>query len=550
MAGLAAGLSAGEQLKLIAQLRWRLLVNSLRTLRGRLELVARVLASLTLAGMVVGIAFALAAGSFYAVRTEKYWLLSLMLWLVFLIWQLYPLLVAAATTQFDFRNLLRFPLRFSSFMLLSLAYGLFDPAAVAGTLWLCAMTLGILFARPGLVLIAIPIFVLFALVNLLLGRMLFAWLERWFAQRRTREMMAIVFFVLIMSLQFAGPLAQHLSRRHREPNLGRIEEIQRVFPAGAAAQAISSVQGGDWLESGLSIALLLGYGVGLAALLVIRLRAQYRGEDLSESRAPVVGAAAGPVAPGWQLPGLSGPVSAILEKEVHYLFRSGPMLLNLAIPPILLLFFAFSAQQAGRHASPFALPADLLFPVAVGYSFLVQTNLVYNSFAFDGNGIQFLFVAPVRFAQIFAGKNLYLGLLALIEMFLMWAGVSILAHPPGAMVVLTMFAALTFVTLVNCAAGNLVSLYFPRRFEFGMFRRQRPSGVTMLISMGIQAVLLGLSGGIFVLARWKGVIWLSVLIYLVLAAAAWPLYRWALRRCDQVAPSRREVLTTELCRQL
>jgi hypothetical protein len=103
---------------------------------------------------------------------------------------------------------------------------------------------------------------------------------------------------------------------------------------------------------------------------------------------------------------------------------------------------------------------------------------------------------------------------------------------------------------VNCAAGNLVSLYFPRRFEFGMFRRQRPSGVTMLISMGIQAVLLGLSGGIFVLARWKGVIWLSVLIYLVLAAAAWPLYRWALRRCDQVAPSRREVLTTELCRQL
>jgi len=44
---------------------------------------------------------------------------SVVLWVVFFLWQFGPILLAASSAQFDFRGLLHFPLRFRSFWLLS-----------------------------------------------------------------------------------------------------------------------------------------------------------------------------------------------------------------------------------------------------------------------------------------------------------------------------------------------------------------------------------------------------------------------------------------------
>jgi ABC-2 type transport system permease protein len=549
MAGLEAQLGTFTQLGLIGQLRWQLFRNSLKTLRGRLELVSKILATLMLTGMVAAIAIGSGVGGFYAVRSGKYWLLTVVLWVIAFVWQAYPVLVAASTVQFDSRNLLRFPLRFSSFALVSLAYGLFDPAAVAGLIWLSTFSLGIFLARPALLLGTIPILVLFALMNLVLGRMVFAWIERWLARRRTREIIGAIFFLAILGMQFIGPAIQHWSGHGRAPNFSKIEQIQRAFPPGAAAQALSDAARNQWPQAGLWSVFVLAYCAVFAGLLSVRLRAQYRGEDLGESQAPVALSVVRPVAPGWQLPGSSSPVSAMFEKEIRYLVRSGPALFNLATPLVLLAFFGISSNRAGKHFSPLGQSSDFLFPIAAGYAFLVQANTVYNCFAFDGNGIDFLFVSPVRFREVFAAKNLFMTFVTLLETFLVWLVVTVLAGPPSGMVVLAMLAALAYASLVNFSVGNYASVRFPKRLEFAMFRRQRVSGIMLLISLLAQAFILGSCAGVFLLGRWKGMIWLSVLIYFVLAAAAWPVYQWALGRSDQLALDQREVLSAALSRR-
>jgi hypothetical protein len=99
---------------------------------------------------------------------------------------------------------------------------------------------------------------------------------------------------------------------------------------------------------------------------------------------------------------------------------------------------------------------------------------------------------------------------------------------------------------VNLAIGNLMSLYSPKKIEFGTFGRQRASQLTVLISFGVQIVVFGLGATTFVVARQYRDMWLAVGIFLVLALLALGIYMQVLRRVDRLALSRREVLAGEL----
>jgi ABC-2 type transport system permease protein len=260
------------------------------------------------------------------------------------------------------------------------------------------------------------------------------------------------------------------------------------------------------------------------------------------------------VRPGWSLPFASPPVSAVFEKEVRYLLRSGPALLQLIIPLILIVFFGFSMRQSGagsgKHGNPFAhLPTDWAFPIAVGYAFLIQTNLVYNSFSYEGNGVQFLFLAPVRFRDVMEGKNLYHLLFTFFEAALVGIGMSLFFTPPRLMIVVATLAAVLFASLANFSVGNLLSLSFPKRLEFGALRQRNVSGVTMAASLGMQSFLLSFCTGIFFLTNYFHHFWLAPWIFLILVAAVTPGYLASLNYASKLALDRREVLTAELCRQ-
>ena len=96
--------------------------------------------------------------------------------------------------------------------------------------------------RPSPLPWATIVLLTFALVNLVLARMLFAWLERWLAQRRTREIMGILFFLFILSFQLIGPLVaiyEHRSIAETKILGQKLSNAQRPLPPGLAAAAIA-----------------------------------------------------------------------------------------------------------------------------------------------------------------------------------------------------------------------------------------------------------------------------------------------------------------------
>ena len=422
---------------------------------------------------------------------------------------------------------------------------------MVGSAWLFGILCGITLASPILGPTAAIVLFVFAIENVLLTRMLFSWLERWMARRRTREILGILLFLLFLSFQFIGPLTERYSHVQQPQVMHMAHElnvVQRFLPPGLSAESIAAV-GGRPLASVGWLAALVGYGVVFLWLLNFRLLAQYRGENLSEAdiRKPSQGQRQ-KIRPGWKVRGVSGAVAAVFEKDLRILLRSGPILLMLVMPPVMLLIFRAgrwgSAAEPGRHfiagASGFA------FPVGVAYSLLILTNLIYNTFGADGSGIQLFLVSPVTFRQILLGKNLAHTVFLLADVTLVWLGANLLYSAPTLALTAMTLAGLLFAVPLNFIGGNLLSIYSPKRVDYGTFGRQRASQLTVLAGMGIQFAVFGTVALTILAAHLLGSLWIAAPVFLVLSVMGLAAYFFVLNRIDAIALARREMLVGEL----
>ncbi len=546
MVGMRTGPSVWQQVGLVAELRWRLLRNHLRSERAQLELIGTLLIAGLGALVALGGLLGFAAGSYAAVRKGLPQLLTLLLWGIFLTWQLMPLMLAAFASGPSVRGLLVLPLRFHTFFLLHLAHGVFDPVAITALAWLAGVLVGVGLAAPRWLAATALLLLGFALFSLLLNRLLYLWLERLLARRRTREALFLAFILAMFGLQFVG-LAADRWEKNAAPLLQQVYEGTQILPPGlVGAAVVDRASPGTWP---VALALLGAYAAGCAWFLRRRLLAQYRGEDLGETTAPrpappAKGKAVGELV--WELPGVSHPVATVFSKEVRYLLRNGVGLLNLFVPLIFLVFLTLATTSKGG-AGFLSRGPDVLFPMAVGYAVLVLAPIGYNSFAFDGRGIQFFLVAPIRFRDVLLGKNLLLGMIWAVEFVVIWLWIGWYAGRPRAGLTLVTLAALAFVMLVHFSVGNYMSLTYPRRFDFGKFR-QHQSGMTALVLMATQLVVLGICTLIFLVAFRPTSLWLAGMVFVVLTALGGWLYGWSLENSSRLAERKREVLTSELCK--
>jgi hypothetical protein len=233
---------------------------------------------------------------------------------------------------------------------------------------------------------------------------------------------------------------------------------------------------------------------------------------------------------------------------VRYLARSGPMLLTLIMPIFMLLVFRLGPMNPMRQSNFMNRAPDMAFPGAAAYALLVLTNLVYNSFGGDGGGIQFFYASPARFRHIVLGKNLTHAAILIANTALAWIAVTYFYGAPTPAVSVGTLAALLFAAPLNFTAGNLLSIYSPRKRDFATFGRQNVSQTTVLVSLGVQVVFVGLGAAIFLIARFYKNLWIAAILFLVLAAISIPVYLMVLRRLDEIALERRETLVAELCR--
>ena len=142
MADVAGKLGVASQIRLVTELRWRILRNHLRRKNSKLDLIGLIWAAILSGVMVMGLSFMFCWGAYISISTRHFGWLLLLFWGVFLFWQAFPLFVAGFGATFEFRTLLRFPLSLTAFYLVGLAYGLADFAAIASICWLLAIAVG------------------------------------------------------------------------------------------------------------------------------------------------------------------------------------------------------------------------------------------------------------------------------------------------------------------------------------------------------------------------------------------------------------------------
>jgi len=550
MADVAAPVGILTQIRLVAGLRWRILRNGLRKKNNRLDLIGMIFVGILSALFVFGLCFAFFAGGYNFLSEGRYGWLSLLFWAIFIFWQLFPIFAAGFGAGFEFRTLLRFPLNLTSFYIISLAYGLADFSALASVCWLASMTLGAATAKPAVLPAMLLVATLFLLLNVTLERLVGSWLERLLSRRRTRELFFALFILSMVSLNLIEPIMRRYGATLR-PLAQRIVPYFSWLPPSLAGKAIASAAQAHLGGVVLGFAGLLLYAVVFSGLLWARFTKQYRGEELSETAAPtpVAARAAAKVddAPD-HLSALSPQVAAIVRKEFRYLTRNSFSFFSLIVPPMMILIFSAQLGGARPRGTEFHVSSEMLFPGIMAYLVLILMAPAYNCFAFEGRGIQAYFMAPLRFREVFLGKNLMLLSVLAVEMALSLAMLAWRLGLPSPPVFVATLTAIVFAVVGQLSLANWSSLNFPRKLEFGQMRGQRQSGMAVLIAFGAQFVFGGVSAVILFGGRLMGNRWLPAEAFALLAAAAVGGYFASLDALSRIAEKKKEVLIEALCR--
>jgi ABC-2 type transport system permease protein len=564
------GAQARVQYAALASLRWRMFVNGLRSNQGAFELGARTIGFVLFGVLGLGLGVGMGVAVYSIVSNHAWQFLPLVFWFVLLPWQFLPIMLASFQEQFDLGSLLRFPVGFGSFCLLYVVFGLADVSSIVGVCCCTGIWIGILMAEPALGAWAALGLAFFALFNILLVRAIFAWIDRWLAQRKTREILGAVFLVAVLGLQLLNPgLRQHrhpgpAARAERDaeirrefvefgPVLKTANAVQKWLPPGLAAESLQQAAGRQPSPALASLGVLGLYVLAVGGVLGLRLGAEYRGESLGvapgRKKAPAKGTGAALIPSersrrqgGW-LP--EGPLAAVMEKELRALMRTLPMLYGIGAPLVLVFVFAtMFHNSASGGGQPFAMA----LPLAMAYALLGFTQLLYNNLGAEGAGIQFLFLSPTSIRTVLLAKNLFHALLFALDALLAGVLVSLRLGRPQASVAAATLAWLLFALLSNLAVGDVFSLTMPYRVNPGRITRQRGSQANALLSLAVQLAVLGVGAAVFGLCLFLGRLWMAVPVFLFLAVGASFAWMRVLGNADEMANRRRDSLIATLAK--
>ena len=561
----ALNASARAQYAAMAALRWHMFINGLRSKRGAFELGARTVSLVLYAFIGLGLGTIMGVGAYFMVSGKASKFLPAVFWVVCILWQVGPVMLASFQEQFDLGILLRFPVRFRSYYLLYVVFGLADVSTIIGALCCLGIWVGVTMARPELFAWTALALAFFAAFNILLVRAVFAWIDRWLSQRKTREIVGALFMIFLLSLQLLNPALRQ--KRHQQPrtpqerveNFRRIRTeyapwiktayaVQQALPPGLAARSLRQAGNRQPVGALASLGVLGLWALAAGSVLARRLRAEYRGENLGSaprletSRAKTSSVRASLVRRegGWRLGG-SSPIAALMEKEARSLMRTLPLLWAIGAPLLMVLVLA-SLYRSNASGISFSYA----LPLYVAFAMMGFTQMFSNNLGAEGAGIQLLFLSPTPIRTVFLAKNLFHFLIFWLDALLVGILTTLrLGWQQG--VTVTATAAWVLFALPCClAVGNILSLRMPFRIHPGRMTRQRGSQANALSSMLLMLVIMAVGAVVFGLCWLFHTPWMAVPVFLALAGVA--VFAWlrGLGNVDRLANQRRDSLLATL----
>lgn len=558
-----------SQLRTLIWLKWTLFRNSLRSSKAVVNRIASVL------GMLVALVFALvialglgaaayvlsspeimtqisrreARGAAGSIPSAQFIFFSILTFF-YLMWATLPLSVGTGR-QFEPGRLLMYPISLRKLFALDFISETVNLQSIFAIPAILALGIGAGLGK-GQIAWALPATLLAALFGLAFAKWLSISVGSMMRRQRARAESLLALFGIVLGLGGAvlGQVAPALFK-YAESFRG-----MRWTPPGAVALALTNgLDEGGGVDYFLALVTLTAYSALLivASYWVAQRAALGKGGARREATSKVK--AAKETYTGWEFPGLSGELAAIIEKEFRYVLRNAQARLMVLMPLILIVLRVVNTNRLSSEMSPepgsfgseiMAYAEGMIATAGVLYVFLILTGISCNLFAFEESGMRTLILSPVARAKVLLGKNIAVTVMAAIFSTALLLMNEIIFGDLTLRALL--FAALSFIVFAALMSviGNSLSVRFPKRMKFG--KRMNVSGATGLLLIPIIILLalppLTAAAAGFIAQSWL-VEYATLALFAVLAVGAYLL----LIGSQGEALQRREVEILEAIRE-
>ncbi len=457
--------------------------------------------------------------------------------LVFLYWQVMPLLLAATGASLDIRKLQAYPIPvlelFAVEAMLRVTAGLEMFMLLLGGATAVAL-------NPALSKTGVAGFILYLAFNLFLAVGLREGMRRILAHQRIRE---IAFFVLVLS----AALPQLLIARGGGRVAGMLHLLRNDFWSGWPWTAAANLALG---RHALPAFAILAAWCALAALFGLWQFSASLNFDVEAAAARPARSAgrAGLLERLYHLPSLvfSDPLAALIEKEIRTLVRSPRFRL------VFLMGFTFgviillpTTLTRNGYSLPFFRNNYLM--IVSMYSLLLLGEVCFwNAFGFDRSAAQMYYLAPIPLARVLLGKNLTAVVFIILEVAAVTMACGLIGMPLSPHGLLEAFAVASVVTIYLMSAGNLTSVRQPRGVNPDSALRHSTAGRVQAVLLVIYP-LAYIPAGLAYLARYafnNEAALFAVLAFFALVGVV--IYRIALDSAVQLAERQRERILAAL----
>jgi len=430
-----------RQVRALLWLRWKI------TLRGYARswqrVVGLIFALLFIIPAAGGVASLTAFGYLttpYAFATQ---ILFVVVALLYLIWAALPLLQYTLNEGLDVTKLVIYPVTRGEQMVSLVISTLLDVSTLFILAFYIAIVIGF-HATPLAAVVTLVALIAIYIHTVGLSQLMLAALMGLLRSRRYRDLTVVVFalfgsvcsFSQVFFSRFFATLAR--GSRTLDASSLHVERILHWTPPGMAAQAIVDANAGEYLRAlPWLLASLALIPVLLAAWAFVLDRgitnAETGGAGRARRRRIAVPAAAGPAAAASPFPTrevglgarsasrrwrpISRPALAFTEKEARYLWRDPQLkaaLISVLLATVFILvpnIFGGGRNGNGEFVTFLSGPRSVL--VAPIPALLAVLTFALNALGMERQGLQTLFLFPVRPLDVFYGKNLFVGAFAM-----------------------------------------------------------------------------------------------------------------------------------------
>ena len=468
-----------RHIRTLLWLRWKLTVRGYT--RDWRQIIGLVFVLLFLVG--VGGVFAVGTGLGYILlpRADAARLLFVVLALLYVIWAILPLLQYTLNEGLDVTKLQTYPLTRGEQMVSLVLATFIDLSSIAILLAFAAVVVG-WHATPLATAITLAALALAYVHIVTFSQLMLAALMGILRSRRFRDLAIVVFTLAGAGCSIGSQLASRVLIQTYPTQLLQVpfEHYLQWLPVGMSARAITLADGGQyvaalpWLAGSLVLippllwlwARVLEHGITTAETATAPSGRRGRRAARALAAASVANASVAATqralpqtAPRREL--LPAPVQTIAAKDLRYLWRDPQLkaaLLSALVPLLFVLlpsFYGNPNRLAGQGLGSFQV---LLAPLPMLF---IVLSFSINALGLERQGLQTLFLFPIKPRHVLFAKNLVIGGLAVVLQVLSVVALSAISggwsNAPAAL------AVGVAADLVMLGCGNVTSVLLPFR---------------------------------------------------------------------------------------